>query len=371
MENEIAISSMPAETHLAEWFGPVLDHGARWCAPNLKTRCYFLKVDGFELPLTVNEAEWENSWVCSPYTHYVTYAQEEVRRAVSPGLGVPFAALLEGVGGWFRAAECNRVVMVNNWLMSTNPWPAWNGRSLSATLDRLKARWPSHALVFRTLNARESGPLMEALRAAGARLIPSRQVWWYDPGSIAVKRSRDVRKDAALLNRGDLERVDHEDLSESDFPSLQALYEDLYLRKYSQHNPRYSVDWLLHLWRGRNLRFTALRHPDGHFVGVEACGPIHRTMVSPIVGYDLSLPASLGLYRRLAVLPILAAREQGLPLNLSAGVGRFKAHRGGEPVMEYLAVVDRHLPLARQLPWRFIEVLSRGVLAPVVKHWRL
>jgi hypothetical protein len=330
-----------------------------------------LRVENWEFPLTVNDAEWENSWVCSPYTHYVSYAREEVRRAMPAVIGVPFSLLLSGLGAWFRAANLNRVIMVNNWLMSTNPWPPWDGTSLREALAALRQRWPGHAVIFRSLNERESGPLLKALKAEGARIIPSRQIWYYDGDSARVRGSRDFRKDVNLLRRGDLQRVEHEQLRAADFPHLAALYEQLYIDKYSRHNPRYTSEWLRHLWEGRHLRFTALRDDGGRFVGVEACGVIHGVMVSPVVGYDINLPQSMALYRRLAAVPVLAARERGVPLNLSAGVGRFKALRGGEAVMESIAVMDAHLPLARRLPWSLIEGLSRGLLGPVVRRLKL
>jgi len=371
MESNPDISPFPISPHLRSWFSPVLEEGAKWCASNLDTECAFLRIDGIELPLTVNSAQWENSWVCSPYAHYVSYAQEEVARAVHPAVGVPFSAMLAGLGQWFRSAQLNRVVMVNNWLMSTNPWPRWDARSLPAVIAALQDRWPEHAILFRSLNARESDPLLRQLRAVGARIVPSRQVWLFDPASVQVRRSRDLRKDINLLNRRDLQKVTHDELVEKDFPCLTELYEDLYLRKYSKHNPRYSSDWLCHLWREGHLRFTGLRHPDAGWVGVEACGVIHGVMVSAIVGYDTRLARSLGLYRRLAVVPVLAARDLGIPLNLSAGVGRFKELRGGAPVMEFIGVIDRHLAVERRLPWQLIQGISRAVLEPVVRNLRL
>jgi hypothetical protein len=371
MENNPVISALPVSPQLRSWFAPVLAEGATWCAYNLDTNCAFLRVDGIELPLTVNSAQWENSWVCSPYTHYVSYAQEEVARAVHPAVAIPFSAMLAGLGHWFRSVQLNRVVMVNNWLMSTNPWPRWDARSLAVVIAALQDRWPEHTILFRSLNARECDPLLNKLRAVGARIIPSRQVWLFDPESVQVRRSRDLRKDISLLNRGDLQKVTHDELKEEDFSHLTELYENLYLHKYSKHNPRYSSKWLCHLWREGHLRFTGFRYPDAGWVGVEACGVIHGVMVSPIVGYDTRLARSLGVYRRLAVVPVLAARELGVPLNLSAGVGRFKELRGGAPVMEYIAVIDRHLPVERRLPWQFIEGMSRAVLGPVVRQLRL
>ena len=361
----------PTDPKLHALFAPVLAHGSRWCAPNLDTICAFLRIGDLELPLTVNDTQWGNSWVCSPFTHYVSYAQQEIAHASPAALAWPMNFWLRIVGRWLRRAEFNKVVMVNNWLMSTNPWPSWSGERLLSAVCALRRQWPHHALVFRSLNERADGPLLQALRAVGARLIPSRQIWWFAPNSPTVKGSRALKKDRALLQRPDLEHVDHTLLKPEDFPALTALYHDLYLKKYSQHNPAYSTEWLRHLWQNDLLRFTALRKPGGPLIGVEACGEIYGTLVSPVVGYDLTQSPDLGLYRRLAAIPVLAAQREGLPLNLSAGVGHFKAMRGGEPVMEYLAVIDGHLPTTRRAPWRLVEALSRGLLAPIVKWRRL
>ncbi len=371
MVNDVSISAEARDARLQAWFAPVLSHGSRWCAPNLETTCAFLRAGDVELPLTVNESQWDNSWVCSPYTHYVSYAREEIRSAVPGLLSWPATGLLRLVGGWLRTAQFNRVVMVNNWLMSTNPWPEVGEATARKLIEALRTRWPDHALVFRSLNERSDTICLEALARHGARLIPSRQVWWFAPDSAAVARARAWRKDMRLVQRSDLDRIEHDDLCAEDFPRLASLYHELYLGKYSRHNPAYTADWLRHLWRQNLLRFSALRQPGGALVGVEACGILHGTMVSPIVGYAVGLPQDLGLYRRLAAVPVMAARREGAPLNLSAGVGGFKALRGGEPVMEYLAVVDGHLAPRRRIPWRAIEALSRGVLAPVARRKRL
>jgi len=196
--------------------------------------------------------------------------------------------------------------------------------------------------------------------------VPSRQVWWYGAGSAPVAKSPDFRKDVRLLRRGDLTVVPDEELRADDFPALLALYDSLYLGKYSRHNPQFTGEWLRHLHTEKLARFTALRDAAGTLVGVEACAVLNGILTSPIVGYDLGLPKSLGLYRRLAALPILEGRRLGLPLNLSAGVGRYKALRGGEAVMEYIGVCDRHLPLSRRLPWKVIGWISRKILAPYV-----
>ncbi len=368
MATEVTISALPEDDTMRRWFSPLLTHGTRYCAPNLETSPAFLRTPLIELPLTVNEAEWDNSWICSPWNHYITYAREEIARATNRGTSWISGKVLGGIGAWFQRADLNRVVTVNNWLLSTNPWPRWNAAELPDVIAALIECWPDHAIVFRSLNSKESSPLIEALLRAGARLIPSRQVWWYEVNSSAVKQSRDFRKDLALLKRSDLEIVPDEAIQPSDFAALTALYDQLYLGKYSRHNPQFTEEWFRHLHREKLARFTALRTPSGQFVGVEACSPLHGVLTSPVVGYDLSLPQSLGLYRRLAALPLLEARRLGLPLNLSAGVGPYKALRGGEAVMESLGVYDRHLPASRRMPWQCIEQLSTRLLAPYVRR---
>lgn len=371
MANEVTISSRPEDDTMRRWFRPLLEHGTAFCAPNAVTTPAFLRTARIELPVSVNETEWDNSWICSPWNHYITYAKEEISRATGGAVSWVASKSLDGIGAWFQRAEFNRVVMVNNWLLSTNPWPKWGAGDLPEMLDALIARWPEHAIIFRSLNSRESGPLLDRLKKSGARLVPSRQVWWYDAHSPAVLRSRDLRHDLRLLKRGDLEIVPHEAISPQDFPALVQLYAQLYLGKYSRHNPQFTEAWFRHLHAEGLARFTALREPTGRLVGVEACSALHGVLTSPIVGYDISLPQSLGLYRRLAALPIEEARKLDLPLNLSAGVGRYKALRGGEAVMEYLGIYDRHLPAKRRRPWRCVHLLSNHLLAPYVRYHRL
>lgn len=371
MGNEVTISATPVDPTLQSWFRPLLDHGTTFSAPNLKTTPAFLRTSRIELPLSVNTADWDNSWICSPWNHYITYAREEIDRAAG-GLTSRIAGrILAGIGHWFQRADFNRVVMVNNWLLSTNPWPQWEAENLPEVIAALVERWPDHAIVFRSLNDRESGPLIEALRKTGASLIPSRQIWWYEANSKEVAQSRDVRKDVNLLKRNDLEVIPNESIQPSDFPILKSLYDQLYLDKYSRHNPQFTAKWLGHLHAEGLVRFTALRVPGGPLVGVEGCFTSHGIVTSPVVGYDLTLPLSLGLYRRLAIMPVLEARRLELPLNLSSGVGRYKALRGGKAVMEYLGLYDRHLPLARRVPWQFIQQLSTRILAPYVRTRRL
>ncbi len=371
MAENVQITQQPVSTMAQTWFQPLLEHGSTLAADNLRTTLSFLQVGNLELPLSCNDQEWDNSWVCSPWTHYISCGQEETERYAPAWIASLLRPLWRMLGGWLQRAEFNRVVMVNNWLLSTVPWPAWSAAEFPAVLPSIMDRWPDQAVVFRSLNGQESAPLLLALAAAGALIIPSRQVWWFPPESTAVAASRDFRKDVKLLQQGDLQVIPHEELGPDEIGQLRSLYAQLYLEKYSSSNPRFTTEWLQHLHRTHLLHFTALRQPGGKFVGVEAYAQHHGILTSPVVGYDLAQPQSLGLYRRLAVIPLLASRRLGLPLNMSAGVGKFKASRGGIPTMEYMAVIAWHLPMKRQRPWQAIQKVSEHLLAPAVRRWNL
>jgi len=81
MATEVTISDFPEDPTLQKWFRPLIEHGSTFCASNLQTTPAFLRTPRVELPLSVNEAEWDNSWICSPWNHYITYAAEEIDRA--------------------------------------------------------------------------------------------------------------------------------------------------------------------------------------------------------------------------------------------------------------------------------------------------
>jgi predicted N-acyltransferase len=61
------------------------------------------------------------------------------------------------------------------------------------------------------------------------------------------------------------------------------------------------------------------------------------------------------------------ALAQGLNINMSAGAGQFKQHRGAVPYMEYSAVYVRHLPKAQQWAVHAARLLSQYIAAPMMQ----
>src|SRR5262245_24724883 len=54
-------------------------YGSRALISNLRTRVMGLHSDGRIFPVTINDAEYGDAYVCLPHTAYALYAKEELR----------------------------------------------------------------------------------------------------------------------------------------------------------------------------------------------------------------------------------------------------------------------------------------------------
>src|SRR5690606_2745923 len=113
--------------------------------------------------------------------------------------------LIAGVERLLSNAKIERIVQINNWLLSTNLYPAdWQGEGLEELTQLLRERFPGHAFGFRSLNPASNAVLLERLQALGYLALPSRQVYLFDGRSgadSAYLRHHNCRLDATLLRR--------------------------------------------------------------------------------------------------------------------------------------------------------------------------
>lgn len=354
------------------YLGPLLRHGVGPYISNAATRLMVLRLDDLVLPVTVNEAEYGTSYVCSPYTHYVLYAREEARRLPYPVLPLVLGAAIAPVAALLRAGQINRAVHVNNWLLSTNLYPPLSAEQLEA-ITRLAERFPEHSIILRSLNDRMHPEMLSALRSLGYKLIPSRQVWIQDLSNwkqLPEKARENINKDTRLLKNSGYEVVEHEALLPADLPRLRALYAMLYLEKYSHFNPDFTEEFFRLALEEGILRLTALQK-DGRIDAVIGYFARSGMLTAPVVGYDTTLPLETGLYRMTGAFLIQEARRLGLLLHGSAGAASFKRWRGAVPAIEYSAVYDRHLPVYRRVPWTVLGSVLRGVGLPVMRTYKL
>ncbi|MEC0108582.1 GNAT family N-acetyltransferase [Paenibacillus taichungensis] len=352
---------------------PMMLQGTQDFMINVNTTLLIARIDDLVLPLTVNDAEYENSYVCSPYTHYVRYAKQELMLLRKPLLEKGLFALLSVVGWGMRQSQINKVVHINNWLLSTNLYPAMSGEQAVCLLAAVRERYPEHAVVFRSLCPGLHSDLTGELTEAGCQLIPSRQIYLYranDPNFGNAKSRWLLKRDYELLTKHEYEFVSGANLTEEDIPRIAELYRLLYLEKYSYDNPQFSEHFIATSKASGALTLCGLRK-EGRIDAVMGYFCRNGVMTTPLFGYDTALPQSIGLYRMLSVCLIGQARENGHLLHESAGAAQFKRNRGAVSDFEYSAVYERHLPMSRRWCWLLLERLLNRVGVPLMRRMKL
>jgi hypothetical protein len=364
----------PDGAYARSLLGPLIRHGPRRLIDNADAEVRVLVAGDLVLPLVVTNPApaVKNSYVCSPTTHYIDYAKREVEielrdqpfaRALIP----PMLDLLRPLLLW---SNFEQVVFVNNWLLSTNLYPAMPYELMRALRDLLARSFPQHAIVFRSVNDQLNAALLEQLQALEFRKVFSRQVYILDPRDARYQQKKSYQKDRSLARRSPYAWADAAQIQPGDIARIKALYDDLYLQKYSFYNPQFNRHFFGEALRERWLTFMVLKQ-QGRIDGVLGFVERNGVMTTPLIGYDRSVAAEAGLYRLISLELVEQAAARGLILHQSSGAAAFKRHRGSTASMEYNLIYDRHLAPRFRLPWQLLEALSRTVIMPLMRHYGL
>ena len=306
--------------------------GTQDCLPNLRAQLDLVQLGPDWLPLVIPENWSGNSYLCSPLNQYLGYSREVWRKSGWPGSSS--LAWLQRV--WSGIDE---VVLANNWLLSTNLYPEW--QPLESLHRQLLQRYPQRAIVFRSLDRRTNSAWIDNLKALGYRQIFSRLVFYKDVKSSEVWQRRDTQNDLKLARRSSLIWRSAQSWGDGDWQRAAELYRLLYIVKYTPLNPQFTVDYLRHFQA--HLGWLRGLFEGQTMVGVIGSLQCRQIMATPILGYDTSQPAKLGLYRLLTLRLAESALRRGYLLHESAGVGRFKRLRGAQAEPEFVLVYHRHL----------------------------
>lgn len=344
-------------------------------AANIDTDCYALQTPSTCFPVTVNDRNIShNSYVVSPQNMYTRYATYEAESTLPRSCSWAAAALAKAAGAIFGYAALDTTVHVNNWLLSTQLFPAsFDTGEVEDITSLLLRQFPQHQIVWRSLNHTCNNTLIATLEKTGYLFIPSRQIYITDahrPDTACVKRT-EVRKDRKLLNSSSYEIVPGHRLSYTEIERVAALYHALYIEKYCPLNPQYTPHWFHCGIQDQWLEVYALRTSDGGIHGALGLFGDENVLTSPIVGYDTAQPQETGLYRQLTALCLKTALERKLMLNASAGASNFKAIRGGMPEIEYSAIYINHLPRWKRNVWHTIRALLNHIAVPLMRHYKL
>ncbi len=339
---------------------------------NIFTEVSMMKVgDNIFFPVTKNDTETQNSFVCSPYTAYALYAKDELQTKVPNRiLQLPLRLLLKLIDVWLKFGNIDRNIQINNFLLSTNPYPEWDGSQIGAITEAIKQQYPKHAIIFRSLNMYQHAHLIKVFEANKYQKIGSRQVYIYDTDFATWLKHQNNRHDQRIIKKHQLHYVAHEEMGAYLDQALD-LYNKLYLIKYSTYNPQFTLKYFQECHEKNIMHFQG--YLDENNVLKTFCGLflVGNTITSPLVGYDTAAPQKQGLYIHAIYLIMRYKFKSGLLLNLSSGAPQFKRLRGGKPTIEYSAIYTLHLSLRRRLTWWTLQFISNKIGVPLIKKYEL
>lgn len=200
--------------------------------------------------------------------------------------------------------------------------------------------------------------------------IGSRQVYLF--GKNHLKQLKDKEKNKVFKDFRLLEKSDYKinEVINKDCGRIVDLYNQLYLDKYSYLNPQFSEDFIQLTSDKKLIHYFSLQKyekSDG------VLGYFYRDgiITTPVVGYEMSIPQEIGLYRMITAKIIQEGDKNNATINMSSGASSFKIYRGSIPAIEYTAVYHKHLPFYRKFVFSFLENLINKIAIPIIKKKKL
>ena len=349
---------------------PMLKNGVTAYITNVRTTLLLLVIDDLFLPVTINTDDYTNSYVCSPYTHYITYAIEELKTLKQPSIELLLCQVIKLLGMILKFGKINQVVHVNNWLLSTNLYPTISAEQIQAITQFLTQAYPKHTIIFRSINNYAYANLNEKFLLCGYQLVASRQVYFLAENLIKGKAKWLIKKDFKLLDASGYALLDASNITSDDIPRILELYNYLYLDKYSLSNPQFTPEFIALALKNNTLTLKAFKK-NGRIDAVLGYFCRNNIMTTPLFGYDITLPSSTGLYRMLSAQLIRESQQLGLLLHQSSGAASFKRCRASVGSIEYNAVNNTNSPLLSKFCWSLLAMLINGLGARLLKKYKL
>lgn len=335
---------------------PLIKDGVHQYIDNVHTDLRVLKFDDTVIPITVNDGQYDNSYVCSPFGFFISYAQQSLGTLFQTNIRYMVDQILNAFGKTIQTFEFNKVVLVNNWFFSTHLYPQIKPSQVKRMVEFLQESFPEHAIVFRSIDPYTNPICYRTLLQMECDYISTRQIFLIDPHASTLYESRLFKSDMKLLNKSDYQILSNQELSEADIPRMLELYRDLYIQKYSHLNPKFNEKFLQLALSNNLLTFKALKK-EGRIDGIVGFMERNGKMYCPYFGYDGHVSKDQSLYRILSTVLMLEAYERRLFFHQSSGASTFKSIRKAKGCIEYTAVFYKHLKIQRHLPWMMLKNL--------------
>lgn len=347
---------------------PMVKQGPNHFVDNINTQLCVLSINNTVMPLTINDNNYTNSYVCSPYGHYILYGLEYVSSLRNFFLRIPLTLLLKTMGKIFKSGNINKVVIVNNWLFSTDLYPKLTEKEICSIQNYLLHHFPDHAILFRSIHKYNGNFLYDSLKKNRFQFIASRQIFFLKPEDEAAFTSRAFKSDLKLLRESSYCEVPEPQILNGEASRIKELYTKIYQDRHSTMNPQFNQNFINLMIENRFPHLIAMQK-EGRIDAVAAYLYLNGVMLAPFLGYDTSVDKMEKLYRLTCTILALEAKKRGLIFNLSAGASFYKSIRKAEGILECLAVYHRHLSFSRRIPWIVLRCVANTIGVPIIRNY--
>ena len=323
---------------------------------NARTNLLILSVDNLIIPITVNDAEYANCYLLSSY--FIAANLKEKIEKGSLWFKLCFKPLLPFFSLFLKWVKINKAVIINNWLLSTNPYPEITESQIEKIISFLKEKFPNHYFMFRSINNYANSTVFDSLRRAQFKLIPCRHVYLYDPKrQISANFLRKQKKDTNRIAQKKYTVETVHFLTDKEIERLLQLYINVYVDKYTQYSPLYTEKFLKHGLHSQTLKLKLLKKGE-EIYGVTGFLEKNDYLLVPFFGYDTTVPQDEGLYRMLSAVIMEEIEISNRISHQGSGAGQFKKWRGCIEELEYVGIYDRHLSFKRRAFWSLSQMFS-------------
>lgn len=340
---------------------PFIENGSRRLIANVDTEVWLAQVDDILLPVTKNTDQYDNSYVCSLFSHYISYCKEELNIVGVGFCKYAFMPLLGLMGLTAKRAKINKVVILNNFMLSTNLYVPLSKEQYQRLILAAQAQFPDFLVAFRSLNEDYNRQTLADLIDLGGVKIASRRVYLLKPENIRTKARNHLRKDAKMAAE---KGYYWEKATDADVSDIGRFYDSLYLEKYSKLNPQFTLVYHRYMLSNPLFDMRMLKQ-KGQNKGV--CGLFSNGLgaTPPIFGYDVQSDKTEGIYRALSLWGWqMIGQNIVRQMNFSSGVSMFKRTRGAVGCTEYTVLFNKHLSAGKRLFWKAFAGLINHIALP-------
>lgn len=348
---------------------PIVKSGISTFISNLQSQMFALKIDQYVFPVIVaNECD-SNSYICSPYEHYISYGKDSIGLISNPIFSKMIGQALNVLGYMGRIGKMKSVVYVNHWLFSTDLYPEdLSPQHIATIVDYLQKLYPDHAIIFRSSNSLTSEYVQRLFKKQGFHLIPSRYVHITNPKNETLFATRIIKSDLKLWRESQFKVIDDNKITLDECSELLKLYNTLYIDQHSERNPKYTLHFIEHLFKHKLLHFKVLKLGEC-YKGVIGYYVKDGIMMCPFFGYDKTDPQHTVIYRMLSTALLLEAKEKGWIFHQSSGASFYKSVRRAQGCVETMAVYTRHLSRKQKFSWATLNLFVNLFGPKIMKRY--